>query len=487
MSFRRRLLTGMAWMFAGSWSEQAISFAVFIVLARLLGTEAFGLATMAIVFVLFAEFLVRQTLTETIIQLKNLENGHLDAIFWLLGFLSILLVTILILSAEHIAQIFSEPRIANYLIWATPTILITGFSGVPVSLLKREFKFRALAIRATLGVLVGGIAGIVLAIQGFGVWSFIAQRVVQISVDYSLVWIAHPWKPKFRAKRRHFRDVIGFSSQVIGIRLSELISVNTPVVVIGVFFGPAMLGQYAIGWRLVEVLSTLITLPIQFVAQPAFAHLDRSKAKVGDLLTNIISTSGLITFASFFGMATVSAPTINFFFGANWVEAIPIHQVLCLLGIYLSIERLQQVFCLALGYAKALFYLSLAEALVGIVAILAFVDYGVLGVTAAFTARYYLMWPIRFIIVARIADTKSFVYVKAFAMPLINAIIMTIVIISWQHLVAPSVSTLTLLTSSILIGVLIYYLGVRITMNKRVQELLLFIQSIKRTNNKKTS
>lgn len=476
MPIKKRLFTGISWMFAGNWSEQIVNFLVFIILARILGAEAFGLATMAMVFIVFAEFLVRQTLTETIIQQKNLEDGHLDAIFYLLGFLSLFLVALLILLAEHIANIYSEPRVADYLIWASPTVLFIGFSGVPVALLKRKLEFRALAIRATIGIFVGGTVGVVLALLDYGVWSFIAQHVVRILINNALVWIVNPWIPKWRATRKHFQDVIGFSGQMIGFRITELVSINTPIVVIGAYLGPSMLGQFTIAWRLVEVLSFLLITPIQFVAQPAFAHIDRAREATGKLLTKITSTSAIITFASFFGMAAVSAPLIELLFGSNWSDAITAHKILCLVGIYFAIERMQQAFCLALGKAGALFYLSLAEALIGIMVIVAFIDHGIIGVAAAFTTRYFIMWPFRFKIVANYAGTKPLQYLKALALPLINAILMTIIIVTWQQWIGADTSPFTLLASSILIGLLSYCSLVWATMRNQIQE---FFDSIK--------
>jgi O-antigen/teichoic acid export membrane protein len=173
MSIRRRLVVGVAWMFAGNWTEQAANFLVFIVLARMLGAEAFGLAAMAIVFVLLGEFLVRETLTETIIQLKQVEDGHLDAVFWLLGLLSVCIVGLTIICADWIAGLFSEPRVAGYLVWATPAVLCIGLSGVPVACLRRQLEFRVLAIRATLGVLAGGAVGIAMALGDLGPWSLV--------------------------------------------------------------------------------------------------------------------------------------------------------------------------------------------------------------------------------------------------------------------------------------------------------------------------
>jgi len=175
MSLRKRLAVGLAWMFAGSFSEQAANFIVFILLARLLGPEVFGLAAMATVFVLFAEFLVRETMTETLIAREDLEEGHRDAVFWLLGTFSIAIVLLIIACAEPIARVFSEPRVADYIIWATPSVLFIGFSGVPVAALRRGLEFRMLAIRATVGVVAGGVAGVTMALLDYGVWSLIGN------------------------------------------------------------------------------------------------------------------------------------------------------------------------------------------------------------------------------------------------------------------------------------------------------------------------
>ncbi|SHJ63744.1 Membrane protein involved in the export of O-antigen and teichoic acid [Cycloclasticus pugetii] len=471
VSIKQRLLVGVTWMFAGNWSEQIINFLVFILLARILGAEVFGLATMAMVFVVFSEFLVRQTLTETIVQQKNLEDGHLDAIFYLLALLSVVLVALLILLAEQIAQIYSEPRVADYLTWASPTVLFIGLSGVPVALLKRKLEFRVLAVRATVGIVTGGIVGVILAFMDYGVWCFIVQHVVKVFVNNALVWTANPWTPKWRAKKKHFHDVLSFSGQIVGLRITELISINTPMVVIGAYLGPGMLGQFTIAWRIVEVLSFLLITPIQYVAQPAFAHLDRASEAAGDLLAKITKISALVSFPSFLGMVVVSAPLVELLFGDEWVGAITAHKILCFVGIYLSIERIQQAYCLALGKVSALFYLSFAEALLGILLIITFVDYGIMGVAIAFAARYYIMWPFRFIIVSNYADRSLLQYLKVLVLPLINAIIMTFITVAWQQLMGANFSTFTLLASSVLVGLSTYCVVLWATMRTQVREL----------------
>ena len=156
MTIRKRLNVGLAWMFAGNWAEQVFNFAVFVILARLLGADEIGLAAMAVAFVLFAEFLVYETLTEVLIQRKTVDPGHLDAVFWSLAAVSTFLVLLIFVLAEPIASVYGEPQVADFLRWLSATILFVGLSGVPVALLRRKIKFGVLAMRASAGIILGG-------------------------------------------------------------------------------------------------------------------------------------------------------------------------------------------------------------------------------------------------------------------------------------------------------------------------------------------
>jgi O-antigen/teichoic acid export membrane protein len=481
MSIRRRLVVGLAWMFAGSWAEQATNFIVFIILARLLGAEAFGLAAMSLVFVLLAEFLVRETMTETIIQLRELEAGHQDAVFWLLGAFSVVLVGLIIVLADQVAALFSEPQVAGYLIWATPAVLFIGFSGVPVANLRRNLEFRVLAIRATLGVMAGGIVGVSMALMDFGAWSLIGQRVTQVFVNNALAWIAYPWRPGFRVTRRHFDDVFSFSTKMVILRASELVAINSPTVVIGATLGPTALGLYTIAWRLVEILSFVLTTPIRFVAQPAFAHLNRNQGRAGELLRDVMNALSLITFASFLGMAAVGNPAVRYLLGEEWLPAVPVLQILCVLGIYLSIERMQQGFCVALGRAGRLIPLSIAEALLGIGAMMALSRYGLNGISAAFTLAFVLIWPLRIRLVTGFAELDVRGYLGMFVLPLILSGTMFIVVNAFERVLPSGLSPFSVLISLVSIGAVTYAALAWLTMRARLKNVYQSLNGMRKT------
>lgn len=477
MVLGRRLSVGVAWMFAGIGVEQACGFVIIIVLARLLQAEAIGLFMMAMLFVIFAEFLVRDTIGDALIALDEVEDGHLDAAFWFLIGCSTAVAVCIVLLAQPIARAYSEPVAAEFLYWLWPTVMMIAFGGVPTGLLRRRLEFRALAISATLGVVAGGVVGIAMALQGYGPWSLVGQRLVQILVNNIVVWFAVDWRPGFRARRRHFQDIRAFSINILGLRAMEVISLQTPTFVIGYALGPVALGQFTIAWRIVEATAFVLITPVRFVAQPAFAELRRGAGLARDLLHNISEASALIAFATFLGLAAVAGPAVYVLFGPGWEPAVPALRVLCLVGMFLSIEKLQQAFCLAMGHVGKLFALSFCEVVLGIALMLVAGRYGLVAVAAAFVARYYLLWPVRFYIVRKTADVAIWQYCKIFILPFAVSSVMAGAVVGWQYFMVGRLSDPAMLITAIMIGMAVYAAIVWTAMPGRVRRIVLFIKA----------
>ena len=150
---KRDFTVSAAWNTAGGWIEQAVTAVNFLVIARLVGVEAFGIAAMAFAFLFLGEFLVRDTLTEAIVERRSLEDGRLEATFvGLIGF-SLVVVVALVVISQVAAKAYGEPTVGPLLLAASPTVLMIGAAGVSTALLRRQLAYRALAIRTVLGVM----------------------------------------------------------------------------------------------------------------------------------------------------------------------------------------------------------------------------------------------------------------------------------------------------------------------------------------------
>ncbi|SPH16821.1 Teichuronic acid biosynthesis protein TuaB [Defluviimonas aquaemixtae] len=474
MTIGNKFIKGVAWMAAGGWTEQAINFVVFVTMASLLGPELYGLLSMAAVFIVLAEALVRESVSEYLIAARDPKEEDYNATFWLTAVLGLLLALVLWAASGGIAAIYGHEIVAGLIRGLSVTVLLIAFTAVPVAILRREFNFRVLSLRAIAGVAVGGAVGITMALTGWGVWSFVGQWIAMISTNVVLAWTAVEWRPGLKTTRDHIRRAGAFGAQVLGLRMAELAVVQMPTLLIGATLGPLATGLYSVSWRLVETLTFLISTPLRMVSQPAFAAVTREGGRAGDLLLDIARLTGVIAFPFFIGLAVVAEPVLRLFFGSEWLGAAPVLSVMAFLGLYLSVAMVQQSFCLAAGKAGEITLLTWANVALGAVLMLIAARWGLVAITAAFVAAHYILWIFRYRLVARLGEMEVAPLITCNLLPAMATATMAAVVILVHRALAgmPLVIDVVL---SILTGVLVFAAITLLLMRDRLKLLRSYI------------
>ena len=391
----------VAWMAGGNWGEHVISFLIYVALARILGAETFGLVAMASALVILAEAMVRETLTEWLIAEKEPEPGHYDALFWTLGGVSLVIFAGLYFGAGFIARAMGEEQIAPLIQVLAIVVPMTGFTGVPVAILRRNARFDILGARAVVGVVVGGSVGLALALSGAGAWALVIFRILLVAANEIMAWVFAGWRPGFKGRLHHLRSFLSMGLSTFWLQAAYLVSIQSATVIFGAMLGPVAAGFFSLAWRLTEILTFLVNVPFAMVSQTAFAATRRRGEDVTSFMDTVLRVTTLPSLAVFSGLAVLAGPFIRFCFGEEWVPAAAIVQVLCIVGLYRSVERIQHVFCLALGQAKGLAVITTIEAIAGIVVMVLLVPYGAVAVTLGFALRYIVFWPLRFAYASR--------------------------------------------------------------------------------------
>ncbi|GAB4385645.1 lipopolysaccharide biosynthesis protein [Albidovulum sp.] len=475
MSVGHRFIRGVAWMAAGGWTEQAINFVVFVTMAKLLGPELYGLLSMAAVFIVLAEALVRESVSEYLIAARDPQPEDYNATFWLTAALGLVLALLLWALAGPIAALYGHPIVAGLIRGLSVTVLMIAFTAVPVAILRREFNFRVLSLRAIAGVVVGGATGIAMALAGWGVWSFVGQWIAMIATNVVMAWTAVEWRPGLRLGWPHLRRAGAFGAQVLGLRMAELAVVQMPTLLIGATLGPLATGLYSVSWRLVETLTFLISTPLRMVSQPAFAAVAREGGRAGELLLDIARLTGVVAFPFFVGLAVVAEPALRLFFGTEWLGAAPVLSVLAFLGLYFAIALVQQSFCLAAGRAGAITLLTWANVALGAVLMLGAARWGLVAITAAFVAAHYLLWPLRYRLVARIGGMDAAPLVNCNIVPALATAVMAGAVILVHRALAAAPLGLDL-ALSILAGIVVFAALTLLLMRDRLSLALSYIR-----------
>ena len=82
MTLKQRAVRGAFWSATQLWGQQTVSFVLFIVLARLLVPNDFGLVALAFTFIGFIQVFLDQGFGSAIIQLETVDDLLLSTAFW---------------------------------------------------------------------------------------------------------------------------------------------------------------------------------------------------------------------------------------------------------------------------------------------------------------------------------------------------------------------------------------------------------------------
>ncbi|MDH3726809.1 MAG: lipopolysaccharide biosynthesis protein, partial [Myxococcales bacterium] len=390
----RRAMRGVFWTVLQAVASRSLSFLVFIVLARLLVPADFGLVAMAGVFIALLELLVQQGFSVAITQREDLEPEHESTAFWTNIAFSVLLAAAFWLAAEPVAMLYETPALAPVVRWLSAVLPLRGLAAVPVGLLQRHLRFRALAIRSIFGALVGGVAGVVAAIAGWGVYALVVQQLVAGLVDVVTVWSAAAWWPRFTYSFRHLLDLVGFSAHIVGAGLLDVLNRRSDDFLIGFFLGDVALGLYAVAYRVLLVLTQVLAKPGTLVAFTAFSRLQADRDRIRSAFYQSTRAASVISMPIFIGIALVAPLAAPLIFGDKYQQSGLVLQLLALAGVVHAIGHYNSSVYLGVGRPDVRLKLLLINTVVHVAVLLLVVRWGIEAVAAAVVAQVYLLIPL---------------------------------------------------------------------------------------------
>ncbi len=322
----------LGWAVVLSWGQRAITTVFVVVLAALLGPEAYGIVAMALVFLAVIELFLEAGFLTTIVQREQLDKEHLDSAFWLNFFWSLLLAGVSFALAGWWADVNNVPELADVIRVLSILIVITGLTIIQEAYLQRTFAFRKLAIRANAAALSGGVVGLALALWGAGVWSLVAQQITMASVSLVLLWAVSDWRPGLHFSPSHARDLFGFTSGVFLANVGGFVNRRGDALLIGIFFTPAVVGIYRLADRFVDSVLELTMRPVGLVSLPHMSALQRDRAALRDTVAAFTRIAMRTTLPALLVLAACSSYVLAVI-GPEWEIGARALELLCIVGI----------------------------------------------------------------------------------------------------------------------------------------------------------
>lgn len=459
MNLRQKVVKGVAWTAVQNGGSQALSAITFFLLARLLGPEVFGLVAMAGVFLALMQVFSEQGFTEAIIQRDKLEPEHLDTAFWINISISLLLTILSIAIASLIAKLFNQPKLTPIICWLSLSFLLSAFKGTQEAILRRQFNFRALAIRSLIATLSGGIVGVTMAFLGYGVWSLVGQQLVSQLVGVLVLWKACEWRPGLKVSINHLKELFSYGINLVGMNFLNFFNQRADDLLIGYFLGPVALGYYSIPYRILTILAGLLPGSATQVALPTFSRLQQEPERLRQAFYTAGQLTSLISFPVFFGLSLLAPELLPVLLGNKWIPSIEVMQILALAGVIFSVAYFYGSIMMAMGKPSWALKISLINAVLSLVSFMIAVKWGIIAVALAFVIRLCLVeFSIAFWATHKLIHIEITNYLGKFAAPLAGSLVMVAVLLGTRHFINTAINLQAALIIYTVIGALSYVL-----------------------------
>ncbi len=447
------------WSAAEGWATRGISALAFLVLARLLDPEAFGLMALAMVYILVVQMLADQGFAAAIIQRPTLESEHLDSAFWATAALGIVLGGLTVLLADPMAALYGEPRLAPVLRWLALAPPLMALTVVQQAVLRRDLRFSTLTLRQALAAAGGGVAGIAMAFAGLGVWSLVGQMLIGQAVGLVVLWAVSRWRPRLRFSLAHLHGILGFGLKVLGTGLLRIVGFQADRVLIGYFLGPVELGYYSVAQRVLLIVSDLLAGSFERAVLPLFARVQAEPDRVRRGLFTAGRVLGFAAFPAYLGIAATAPEIAPVGLGPQWSSADTLIQLLAIMSLCFALSFFFGQLLTALDRAGWRFWLMALNAMLNILAVVIAVRFGVEAVAGALGLVQIAIYGIELLVLRRALAFSLAGYLRTLLAPAASAALMAVVVWAARLTLAPHLAPEPLLAVCIALGIAVYGLA----------------------------
>ncbi|MFH1417808.1 MAG: lipopolysaccharide biosynthesis protein [Planctomycetota bacterium] len=456
MGLREQAAKGVLWSAVENGGSTLCGAVVFLLLARLLEPEAFGLLAMAMACIAIVEIVLKHGLAQALIQRETLEPEHLDIAFWASALIGTVLCVAGIAVAVLISDIFGEPRLAPVLRWLALSPLISAFGSTQQAILQRRFAFKSLAIRSLAATICGGAVGVGMALFGFGVWSLVGQMLTVGLVKTITLWMISDWRPACKASWRHFKELIAFGASIMGAEALIVLNGRVPDLLIGFFLGPVLLGYYTVGFQFIGVIIYVLTQAVATVALPTFSRLQHDAVQMRNAFSTATQISCLVGFPFFCGTLAIAPQLVDVVLGDKWGQSAPVLRVLALVGVLQAVLYFNRSVIMAAGKPSWVLQLTFVNVVTNILVIALVVRWGIVAVAVAVVVRGWVFAPLSLWLVQKVIHLKPIAILKLGAIPLLGSCVLMLSVFATGVVLPETVGPVARLSACILVGGTVY-------------------------------
>ena len=384
MELKARILSAVGWSLAVKLGLQIFTWAITLLVIRLLSPEDYGLMAIAQVFLNLVVGLTAMGLGDALVQRDNTPREVVARVFGWSMVAALVMAGLMVAVAHPVADWYGEPRLALLVQAAALNLPLNALATLPRAALTKALHVRKLVVVEAASNVFAAVVTFTLAWLGYGVWALmIGSLAGSTARTGALLLLAADTMVMPRLGVAGLGRMVSFGVYRALEHFVWVVQTSIDVLIVGHFLGTATAGVYAVALNFAMMPLSKIAPVLNSTAFPAFALLQARPAEARYYLIKAIRLMALAAFPVFFGVHAVAPEVVEIVFGPNWVEAKPVLAVLALASAFRAIQLPFPNYLQGTGRSRESFWCMLAGLVLIAPALAIGCSYGVIGAGVA--------------------------------------------------------------------------------------------------------
>jgi O-antigen/teichoic acid export membrane protein len=388
---KRHTVSGGIVTGAAQIAKFVLNLAATVVLARLLTPRDFGLVAMVTAVTGFLTIFRHGGLATPTIQREHITQAQVSNLFWVNLAVSGLCTLITAALAPVLAKFYHDPRLVPITLALSTTFLIGGFRVQHLALLRRQLRFKALAIIDVGSMALGVAVGIIMALMQFRYWSLVGSSLATELGSFILTGSMSRWRPDWPSRNSGVRPLLAFGMHQTAANLIFSIARNSDTLLIGRVYGAAAVGLYTRGAALVIRPLEQFLMPINAVFLPTLSRLQSHPARYRSTFLRLYEAIALVTLFSSGILLALSHPITLVLLGRKWEPVSVILAGFTFLAMYTPLAYAANWLLTSQGRGKDILYQNSIAAFLTAASFVVGLPFGPVGVAMSFSLSGLLL------------------------------------------------------------------------------------------------
>ncbi|MFI6865288.1 lipopolysaccharide biosynthesis protein [Nocardia sp. NPDC050406] len=419
----RVLRRGVVISAAGVASVQVIGLVQTLVLAHLLSPSEFGVFAAGTVLTTFVVVFSHSSLSHALIQRREDVVDAAETVFWATLVSGVLLAGLLVATAPVLAAVFDNDQVGLVAAVSAGTVVLTSLLAVPDAMMQRAFQFKRRIVVDPANAATFATVAIVLAANGFGVWSLVAGYYASVAAAVVAAWWLSGWRPlRGRFRLRLWRELAGFAFPLLIESSVERAVEAAEVFLVGHRLQTSALGNYRNGRRLAFLPVMAIIQICSYVLFPAFAQIAGEPERFARGFRTALTWVWLAVVPVSALLAVLGEPVVVLLLGREWRGAGVLVEAMAGVGIGFALMSVCAEALKGAGRPHLINWMTGVGALTAIPLVLILLPHGLFGVGIALSVSAVLTGCTGLLLARRIVALTAGELLRCLAPPVVAGV-----------------------------------------------------------------